>query len=173
MTNAADIGTTFLVGNFIYGGSSNSNDALDMMGNPNSFQGSAFQELGGYAANAGAIDIENSVSPQGLDQNFGGYAATFDGVVPSIQEFDQELSKLTDNEPTRPWPKDQQIYYKLVGYNTNTQTFETWIIIEDIVTRTETFDPSGSFPNIDYNVYFTPPSGNPLENIKIVGRWIQ
>jgi hypothetical protein len=78
-----------------------------------------------------------------------------------------------DNLPILTWPKDQQIYYKLVGYNTNTQTFETWVIAEEIVPRTETFDPSGNFPNFDYGIFFTPPSGNQLSNIKIVGRWIQ
>lgn len=70
-------------------------------------------------------------------------------------------------------PKDQTFYFKLKGYNPNTNTYETWIITEDITSRPELFDPGRHPPNFENGVYFTPPSGNPLVNIAIVARWIQ
>lgn len=125
---------------------------------------------GGYSASFTGEVSDNSLNIV-TPQTYSGFAIDF-GTASTIPTT-LNNSYLHDNQPVVPWPKDQQIYYKLVGYNPSNQTFETWIIIEDIVTRPETFDPTGNVPNIDYGVYFTPPSGHSLVNIKIVGRWIQ
>jgi hypothetical protein len=166
MSNAQDLGAaSSLGGNFLYEGPANNIEQTNL---PTAIQGSAFQNYGGIANNfssADAIGISGSVF-----LGYTGYAASMQGALASPLPPTPEL---IDNQPVAPWPKDQHIYYKLVGYNTNTSTFETWIIVENIVDRTETFEPSGSFPNIDYNVFFSPPSGNALSNIRIVGRWIQ
>lgn len=173
MTNAADLGSTALVGNFIYGGVAYSNNTLDLQNNPEASETSIFEEFVGYAINANALDMQSIISSEDIDQSYTGYAAAYNGIEPALEIAKKEYSTLIDNNPVLPHPKDQRIYYKLVGYNTDTQIFESWIIVENIVARTETFDPSGSFPNIDNDVYFSPPSGNNLSNIKIVGRWIQ
>lgn len=168
MSNAADLGSASTGGTFPFGGVGNTYSQL----NTNTFQGSAFQNFAGYGASISASVAQSTLSlPQGVFQSFSGYASSFAGVVESGTAVINSL--LTDNQPPLTWTKNQQIYYKMVGFNTNTQTFETWIIAEEIVPRPETFDPTGNFPNIDYNVFFTPPSGNKLVNIKIVGRWIQ
>ena len=166
MSNAADLGVGFLGGNFPYGGLNNSYGFSDS----NSFQGSAFQTYGGTANNQAGVVAQNIIDPNALFQRYSGYASSFAGSVAAPINVNPVLM---DNQQVIPWPKDQQIYYKMVGFNTSTQTFETWIIVEEIVPRPETFDPTGNFPNIDYNVFFSPPSGNNLVNIKIVGRWIQ
>jgi hypothetical protein len=171
MSNAADLGTSSSAGgNFVSGGLANTISSLDT----NAFHGSAFQIDAGTANNqASAVAALGAAD---LFEGYSGYAISFTGqpiTLPVPTATNNTLTTLMDNLPILTWPKDQQIYYKLVGYNTNTQTFETWVIAEEIVPRTETFDPSGNFPNFDYGIFFTPPSGNQLSNIKIVGRWIQ
>jgi hypothetical protein len=168
MSNAADLGAVSLGGNFVYGGIGNSNSTLDV----GTFQGSAFQNYAGTANNQAGVVVENTTSTQGLFQSYSGYAVSYLGNVADPPTINQ-LSGLIDNQPVLPWPKDRKIYYKLRGFNNNTSSYETWVISEEIVPRTETFNPSGSFPNIDYNVYFTPPSGNTLSNIRIMARWIE
>lgn len=174
MSNAADLGTSSSAGgNFVYGGTNNTTNYNNITIN----SGNGFQTYGGTANNQAGVETLNAIESSVLFQSYGGYAAAYAGVVADqILPSDPNVNTVTslmDNLPVLTWPKDQQIYYKLVGYNTTTQTFETWVIAENIVPRTETFDPTENFPNIDYNVFFTPPSGNQLVNIKIVGRWIQ
>ncbi len=166
MSNAQDMGSASLGGNFTYAGIANS---FVYTINPE-IQGSVAQTWNGTANNQSSAVPQNVVNPQGLFVPYSGYMVSFSG-QPSASS--PETSALMDNQPVYPWSKNQQIYYKLVGFNTSTQSFETWVIAEEIVPRPETFDPTGNFPNVDYNVYFTPPSGNKLVNIKIVGRWIQ
>ncbi len=172
MSNAADLGIVQLGGNFIHASIANSYGTLDMLSSSptNSFENDLFNTYVGLANNFQNVVAENTLDGAS-GQSYGGYAAAFGGAEPNNVTDRQSL--LIDNEPTLPWNKDQQIYYKLRGFNNNTSTYETWIIAEEIVPRTETFDPTGNFPNIDYNVYFTPPSGNTLSNIRIVARWIQ
>ncbi len=171
MSNAADLGIVQLGGNFIHTGIANSIDVLDMFSSsPEASQGDVFNTYTGIANNFIGIVAENTLDgAQG--QSYSGYAAAYGGI--ETTSVADRKSLLIDNEPVIPWPKDQQIYYKLRGFNSNSSTYETWIIAEEIVPRPETFDPTGNFPNIDLNVYFTPPSGNTLSNIRIVARWIQ
>ncbi len=167
MSNAQDLGAIALGNNFTYGGTANDYGATNI----NTFANNAsVPYVGPYSASFNATVVSSSTNAV-VPQSFIGYNAAYGATIAA--DMVRPTSYLNDNQPVAPWPKNQQIYYKLVGYNTNTQSFETWIIAEEIVPRPETFDPTGNFPNIDYNVYFTPPSGNKLVNIKIVGRWIQ
>lgn len=168
MSNAADLGIVSLGGNFVYGGLTNTEGPIDT----NAFHGSAFEEYAGTANNQSSAEPQLIIGPDGLFVSYSGYAISYLGNVANPPTLDQE-SGLVDNQPVLPWPKDQKIYYKLRGFNTNTSTYETWVISEEIVPRTETFNPSDSFPNIDYNVFFSPPSGNTLSNIRIMARWIE
>lgn len=165
MSNAADLGNLSSTGgNFVYSNLNNSWSSLDV----GAAQGSVFVSYQGLANTEDSTVVEVINATQG--QSYKGYATAFDG---SETTYAGTNPRVIDNQPTIPWTKDQQIYYKLRGFNANTSTYETWVIVEDIVPRTETFNPSGSFPNIDYNVFFSPPSGNTLSNIRIVARWIQ
>ena len=159
---------------------------LDYLGIANNYvaadlgnqQGSLDNEYGGVATNftaSEANEVANSVS----DQDYSGVMTNFNTTI-----VDETQSKQMDNNPILLHPKDQKIYYKLSGYNPNTSLRETWIISEQIVPRPELFDsnknpppvlfdPNGNPPNVDLGVFYTPPSGNPLVDIKIVGRWIQ
>lgn len=167
MSNAADLGSASLGGNFPYAGLNNTYSTIV---NPE-IQGSLFQPYGGIG-NSQSSQVPSNIinSTTNIFQGYSGYAINFQNTVITVPTPNPSL---TDNLPVLTWPKDQQIYYKLVGFNPNTQTNETWVIAEEIVPRPETFDPTGNFPNVDYNVFFTPPSGNQLVNIRIVGRWIQ
>lgn len=176
MSNGSDLGTSSSAGgNFVYGGLANNVNAFDL--GTNTAQLNAFNTYGGTANNQAGIQANNSsIASSNTFNSYGGYNAAYGGVIAITNPVIPNVNTVTtqmDNLPVLTWPKDQQVYYKLVGFNTNTQTFETWIIAENIVPRTETFDPTKNFPNIDFGVYFTPPSGNTLVNIKIVGRWIQ
>lgn len=168
MSNAQDLGAASSTGGqFSYGGVGNT---YSQNVNPE-IQGSVFQTYAGIGNSQSSAVPSNVVSSTlNIFQSYSGYMSSFTGLVAATANIN---SGLVDNQPILTWQKDQHIYYKLVGYNTSTQSFETWIITEEIVPRPETFDPTGNFPNIDYNVFFTPPSGNKLVNIKIVGRWIQ
>jgi hypothetical protein len=168
MSNAQDLGNAGSTGgNFAYAGLNNTYTNVVNAEN----QGSVFNTYGGIAnSQSSAVATSLASTTTQTFQNYNGYMSNFTGAPASSLVG---TVTLMDNQQVLPWPKDQQIYYKLVGFNTNTQTFETWVIAEEIVPRPETFDPTGNFPNIDYNVFFTPPSGNKLVNIKIVGRWIQ
>lgn len=164
MSNAQDLGALASGGTFPYSGPANTyqNSITGFV------EGSVFHNYAGTANTQSSVVAVNILNPT-AGQNYQGYAINLATAVAN----ETIASTPNDNQQVIGWTKDQQIYYKLVGFNTNTQSFETWIIAEQIVPRPETFDPTGNFPNIDYNVFFTPPSGNKLVNIKIVGRWIQ
>jgi len=169
MSNAQSLSLPALGNNPTWGGSSNTYGALNT---DTAAVGSDanIDYTGAYSASFSAevnLNVLDGVTPQ----TYNGFTIDFNADVTIPTALGN--SYLYDNQPVVPWPKDQQIYYKLVGYNPLDQTFETWVIAEDIVTRPETFDPTGNVPNVDYGVYFTPPSGHSLVNIKIVGRWIQ
>ena len=69
-------------------------------------------------------------------------------------------------------PKDKTIFYKLRGYNPITEEFEVWVISENITTRPEIFNPGNHPSNRENTLYYTPPSGNQLNDIVIVARWL-
>ena len=170
MSNAQDLSLPALGNNFTFGGASGNWDGQNF--DVNTFSNNLeTQYVGGPITSFGTLESPNSYDGV-VDQHYEGFMVDYGAVVAT--GFSSITSNtMINNQPLAPWPKDQKIYYKMVGYNTNTQTFETWIIVENIVDRVETFGPTNDFPNIDYGVFFTPPSGNPLVNIKIVGRWIQ
>lgn len=138
-------------------------------------QGSSQNEYYRLTSNFDAVTASNT-NDSVKDQNYGGASTNFDARV-----FTVDSSQQMDNNPILSHPKDQIIYYKLSGYNPNTSSYETWIITENIVPRPELFNlpgtlpinPDSSPPNVDLGIFYTPPSGNPLIDIKIVGRWIQ
>ena len=169
MSNAQDINLTAVGGNFPFTGLANSFSAENY--DTDTFANNTeIPYTGAYAASFDGVVVSNALDGV-TPENYVGFMVDYGAVVADrIPVID---SALYDNQPILTWPKDQQIYYKLSGFNTNTQTYETWVIAEEIVPRPETFDPTGNFPNVDFGVYFTPPSGNPLVNIKIIGRWIQ
>lgn len=170
MSNAQDLGLPALGNNYTLGGASGNwaGQNFDVNTFSNNLE---TQYTGNYIASFGFLESPSSYNGV-VDQVYVGYMADF-GSVAATGFTSTTSNTMINNQPLAPWPKDQKIYYKLVGFNTGTQTFETWIIVENIVDRVETFDPTKDFPNVDYGIFFTPPSGNPLVNIKIVGRWIQ
>ena len=123
---------------------------------------------GGYMVTYGAIPLNNilgaAFTPQSLSGINTGYGAALSLNAQTI---------VSDLDPVSPHPKNQTIFFKMSGFNPNTQTLENWIISEEIVIRPELFDPTRSPPNLDFGVFTTPPSGHALTNIKIVARWIQ
>lgn len=165
MSYAADITALNFGSNELYGGLSGNYAGLDM----DNSQGSLDNFYTGIANNYDADPVNESSISVSKDQEYFGISTNFN----TETNIDNMESQQMDNQPILLHPKDQLIYYKLYGFNTNTQTYETWIISENIVTRPELFNPPGSPPNTDLGVYVTPPSGNPLVNVKIIGRWIQ
>lgn len=81
-------------------------------------------------------------------------------------------SAVVDVNSLKNLPKAHTIFYKLRGYNPATEEYEVWVISEDITTRPETFNPGGNPPNRENSIYYTPPSGNQLNDIVIVARWL-
>jgi hypothetical protein len=167
MSNAQDLGTASSIGgNFTWEGLNNN---YNVIVNP-TIQGNASITTQGTANTQNFTVVTNTLFKQ--DTIDVGYGINYGGIIADPTSLINN-PYFVDNQQYITWPKDQQIYYKLVGYNTQTQLFETWIITEEIIPRPELFDPTRNPPSIDYNVYFAPPSGNKLSNIKIVGRWIQ
>lgn len=122
---------------------------------------------GGYMVTYGANPLSNLANSSVVTQ-YNGYNTNYgSSVILNTQ------TTLTDLDPVAPHPKNQTIFYKMAGFNPNTQQLENWIISEEIVTRPELFDPTRSPPNVDFGTFTTPPSGHNLVNIKIVARWIQ
>jgi len=164
MSNAADLGTNTAGSTSAYQGPNLSFNAVNV---PKGTQGEVQVSYGGISGNYSASTLQNLANTF-RDQIYIGdnynYGATSSISLESVQ---------LDNNTVYPHPKDQQIYYKLSGFNNNTSQYETWIIAEEIVPRPEVFDPTRSPPSVDLNVFFAPPSGNKLSNIKIIARWIQ
>lgn len=121
----------------------------------------------GYTTNfAGSID---SIISQFINGNYVGFTTNFAGLAyNNVMEI-----PVTDIDSVIEFPKTQFVYFKLKGFNPNTQTYENWIIQEDITSRPELFDPGRHPPTRDLGVSTTPPSGHALVNITIVARWIQ
>jgi hypothetical protein len=129
--------------------------------------GTLVQNYSGYDINFGGTSLSNLANAaNGLV--YGGNNLTYGGSV------NLALQATThDPDPINTYPKNQTIYYKIAGFNTNTHQLEVWIISETVVTRPETFNPTGNPPNVDLSLYLTPPSGHTLVNVKIIARWIQ
>lgn len=162
MSNAADLGTSTAGSTDPYGGYMTNYSGTSIQAS----QGSLEVPYQGYDCTYGALNAQN-VTNGAKDQTYNGIMSIGIVNISPIQNIQ------LDNSMVYAYPKDQQIYYKLRGFNSNTSLYETWIISEEIVPRPEVFDPTRSPPNIDLNVFFSPPSGNTLSNIRIVGRWIQ
>lgn len=109
-----------------------------------------------------AMQTFSVVGYAGYTTNFAGLPYNNTGNVP-----------VTDYDSVIEYPKNQFVYIKLKGFNPSSQTYENWIIKEDITSRPELFDPGRHPPTTDYGVYRAPPSGHALVNITIIARWIQ
>jgi len=164
MSNAADLGTNTTGSTSAYQGFTTNYGATSLTG---SSQGDVHIPYKGFDCTYGANNAQNIINSVG-DQNYGGFISNYSAITGLTAQIPQ-----LDNNVVYPHPKDQRIYYKLSGFNNNTSSYETWIIVEEIVPRPETFNPTGNPPSIDLNVFFAPPSGNKLSNIKIIARWIQ
>src|SRR5574338_358501 len=153
----------------------------------------------GYQLNWGGFDSQDTINPF-LNQPYSGYTTNFgsadtNGTIGAFQnqhyvgyttnwgQFeDQRIEasiKDIDMNTIIDYPKDQTIYYKLKGYNEITQEYESWIISHNITGRPALDgglfdpDPGREPPNVERDVFKTPPSGNTLSNIIIVARWIE
>lgn len=128
----------------------------------------------GYSTNFGSHNINGSI---GSFENTGyaGYTTNWGKYEAPVEEsaYDVDMDSIVDH------PKDQTIFYKLKGWNANTQQYESWVISQNITGRPSLdgglFDPipGRSPPNVERDVFKTPPSGNTLSNIIIVARWIE
>jgi hypothetical protein len=121
----------------------------------------------GYTTNFAASN--EPVVEKFINGSYVGYTTNFGG---SAYNNTSEFTN-TDIDSVIDYPKAQFVYFKLKGFNPNTQTYENWIIKEDITSRPELFDPGRNPPTRDLGVFTTPPSGHALVNIVIVARWIQ
>lgn len=106
-------------------------------------------------------DVFQSVQYQGYTTNWGGQS-----LINTTSEDNSDINSVID------FPKEFTVFYKLKGYNNNLDDYETWVISENITGRPELFNPEGEPPNVERDLFKTPPSGNPLTDIIIVGRWI-
>ena len=120
----------------------------------------------GYTTNWGGF-IETGPPPF-TSVAYSGYTTNFGGARDTSPPYTN-----IDLDSVIEYPKTQFIYFKMKGYNTNTQTYENWVIKEDITSRPELFDPGRNPPSVERDLYKTAPSGHALVNITIVARWIQ
>jgi hypothetical protein len=172
MSNASDLGTVPSGGAGPYGGNIG-NYGSATYNNALASQGVLDVPYQGYDTNYGPALTPNAAGTNASQPYFGFMTNYSGGDVKGANNKSTTQVFQEDNQMVYPFPKDQQIYYKLRGFNTNTQSYETWIISEEIVPHLEQFDPTQNPPSVDLNVFFAPPSGNILSNIRIVGRWIQ
>jgi hypothetical protein len=164
MSNSADLGTNTIGSTSAYQGFDLNFGASNLPGGAQGQVQSPYEgNINNYTAGT-AQNIANSFRDQRYNGDNYNYSASSTPPTETVQ---------LDNNTVYPFPKDQQIYYKLSGFNSNTSLYETWIITEEIVPRPEVFDPTRNPPSVDLNVFFAPPSGNKLSNIKIIARWIQ
>lgn len=177
--NTMSYATDIIAINFGTNENYSGNSSNFMGGDLGNGQGEVENFYAGIANNYLALDVSTNISNITKDQDYFGVNNNYNTIL-----ADSTQSKQMDNNPILLHPKDQKIYYKVAGYNPNTSSYETWIISEQIVPRPELFDsnqnpppvlfdPNGNPPNVDLGIFYTPPSGNPLVDIKIVGRWIQ
>ena len=122
----------------------------------------------GYTTNWGGTKSD-AVLNSFTNAAYAGYTTNFgaQNVNPVPDAVNVDIDSIIDR------PKDQFVYYKLKGYNPNTQTYETWVEKENITARPELFNPGAHPPTYERNVNLIAPSGNALINIIIVGRWIE
>lgn len=104
-----------------------------------------------------------------IDTAYQGYSTNWDVIDNLIGGLS---SAVVDVNSLKNLPKAHTIFYKLRGYNPVTEEYEVWVISEDITTRPETFNPGNNPPNRENSIYYTPPSGNQLNDIVIVARWL-
>lgn len=133
------------------------------------------QPYSGYTTNWGSAQTDGTLGAF-ENQTYAGYTTNwgqFDGQPVDTSINDIDMNTIIDH------PKDQTIYYKLKGYNSITQQYESWIISHNITGRPALDgglfdpDPGREPPNVERDVFKTPPSGNTLSNIIIVARWIE
>jgi hypothetical protein len=134
------------------------------------------QPYSGYNTNWASLNQDGALGAYvndkyiGYNTNWGEVKESTD-VPPSLA--DNDLNSVVDH------PKTQTIFYKLRGWNPLTLAYEDWVISENITARTKLdgalFDPvpGRSPPNVERDVFKTPPSGNSLINIIITARWIE
>lgn len=155
----------------------------------NSFQGYCLNWNG---FNHIPVNSNNNLQYSGYTTNFAGFAvdgtlnsavnSPYVGYTTNWGQYGQPVTKSindVDKDSVIDHPKDETIYYKLKGWNANTQQYESWIISHNITGRPsldgQLFDPipGREPPNVERDVFKTPPSGNTLSNIIIVARWIE
>lgn len=134
----------------------------------------ANQQYAGYTTNfnasftSGSLDAAVNSLYAGYTTNWGQYT---EPVNKSIDDVD--MNSIIDH------PKDQTTFYKLKGWNNITQQYESWVVSQNITARPSLdgglFDPIPGHepPNVERDVFKTPPSGNTLSNIIIVAKWFE
>ena len=140
-------------------------DGFNTLGVLNNFSNMPYS---GYTTNFAGMDLPPALNTF-INSSYSGYTTNFGGE----ESFANRSLDNVDNDTVIDHPKDQTIFFKLKGFNPSTQSYETWVVSEEITSRPETFDPGRNPPNYMDDVYKTPPSNNNLVNIIIVARWIE
>jgi hypothetical protein len=165
MSNANDLATPGVGATTIYEGNTTNWGGASIIDESSQPQ---IPYTGPYMVSFGGTVVtnnQNAIAPTTVTGYNIGYGATITINIP--------VGAKNDLDPVAPHPKNQTIFFKLSGFNPQTQQLENWVISEEIVVRPELFDPTRSPPNVDFGIFTTPPSGHALTNIKIVARWIQ
>jgi hypothetical protein len=164
-------GYTENIGGNIFGGLYQGT-SLNFGGFDHPYSGVPFtnQPHSGYNTNWGKIEV-GGISGAFAAQPYVGYNTNYS----ALGEYDNRAIYNSDINSVVDHPKDQTIYYKLKGWNPLTSAYEVWVISENITGRPELFDPTPgrSPPNVERDIFKTPPSGNSLTGIVIVARWAQ
>lgn len=133
------------------------------------------KQYSGYTTNWNSQNIDGTIGAF-ANQLYAGYTTNWG------QYSDQPITTSSENlDPNtiKDFPKDQTTYYKLKGYNPLTETYEVWVVSHDITGRPPLDgglfnpNPGESPPNVERDVFKTPPSGNTLTGIIIVARWME
>lgn len=143
--------------------------------NQESFNPFQNQQYSGYLSNWGGQNLNGTFNAFSNEQ-YVGYSTNWgkyddQPIDTSIKDID--MNTIVD------FPKEKKTYYKLRGYNPLTQQFEAWVVSHNITGRPPLDgglfdpDPGREPPNVERDVFKTPPSGNTLTDIIIVGRWIE
>lgn len=163
---------------------------------PRDFPEGPFQ---GYQLNWGGFDSQETINPF-FNQSYSGYSTNWgvynnQGTIDAFENqkyvgystnwgsFDDQPIEASitdvDNNTIIDFPKEEKVYYKLKGYNPLTQQYEAWVVSHNVTGRPALDgglfdpDPGREPPNVERDVFKTPPSGNSLVNIVIVGRWFE
>ena len=149
---------------------------------------SKLQSNANFFNNSALINILDYVDTEKYSGNSASYGNTIFAVSPFIdtEKYSGNSANygetslndgyqlgIIDYDATSIYPKTQITYYKLRGYNSLTQQYETWVTSENIVERPELYTPGNNPPNYFNSIFYTPPSGNTLQNIVIIGKWVQ